>query len=401
MLIAVNDLLVYGAAISRPTGIQRVANGIATELIAQKNARAVVITGETIFSAKIPQNQRNILSRVSEPLLKLLSATPRPVQELVRRIARSALAAATQRQRGAEVSSTDGEWLIILGAPWIAPGMADAAVRLRKDRRVKIALLVHDLLPATDPQWFADAQGVSARRDVELLITNADQIFSVSSEVALQIQQRYQRDVLVLRPADPDLMIAVNQDQTAEPIRDRIILTVGTLHPRKNLVALVKIWDNWAARLEREGGETSEPPQLVIAGRRHPQDGALFAALNEHPRAARHMQLVHDADDAALAQLYRRARFLVMPSLAEGWGMPVMEAIVAGRPAITTDAVPAATNNPFTRVIPAGDDDAFGRAVMEWWDGEEPERLAVAIRANFTRRGWPAVAEELAKALGS
>jgi len=401
MLIAINDLLVYGAAISRPTGIQRVATGIAAELIAQNNACTVVITGGKIFSAKIPQDKRNIMARVSEPLLKLLSVTPRPVQESVRQVARSALAIITQRQRGAEVSSTDGEWLIILGAPWISPGMADAAVRLRKDRGVKIALLVHDLLPATDPQWFADAQGVSARRDVESLITNSDRILSVSSEVALQIQQRYQRNVLVLRPADPDLMIAVNQDQTPEPISDRIILTVGTLHPRKNLVALVKIWDGWAARCEREGGELGEPPQLVIAGRRHPQDGALFAALSEHPRAARHIQLIHDADDAALAQLYRRARFLVMPSLAEGWGMPVMEAIVAGRPAITTDAVPAATNNPFARVIPAGDDDAFGRTVMEWWDGGEPERLAAAIRANFTRRGWPAVAEELVKALGS
>ena len=399
MLIAINDLLVYGAAISRPTGIQRVATGIAAELIAHHNARAAVISGERIFSAKLPEERRHALARVSEPFLKLLSATPRPVQEFVRRVARSALAVITQRQRGAEVVPTDGEWLIILGAPWIAPGMADAAVRLRREHGVKIALLVHDLLPATDPQWFADAQGVSARRDVESLIMNADKIFSVSQEVSLEIRHRYQRNVTVLRPADPNLNVALDRDLFHEPIGERVILTVGTLHPRKNLVALVNIWDSWAERCEREGGEQREPPLLVIAGRRHPQDGALFAALGQHPRAARRIRLIHDADDAALAQLYRLSRFLVMPSLAEGWGMPVMEAIAAGRPAITTDAVPAATDNPFARVIPAGEEEAFGRAIIEWWEGTAPELLAEEIQAKFTRRGWPAVADELAKAL--
>lgn len=399
MLIAINDLLVYGAAISRPTGIQRVATGIAAELIARGDARAVVITAGKIYSAKIPQQKNGAVTGLSEPLLKFLSTTPRPVQEMVRRIARSALSRITQRQRGDEVVTTRGEWLVILGAPWIAPGMAKGVVQLRNERGIKIALLVHDLLPATDPQWFADAQGVSARRDVESLIASADQIFSVSPEVAAEIHQRYQRDVVVLRPADPDLMATEVQTSANAPFGERIILTVGTLHPRKHLVALVNIWDNWAARLEREGGELREPPLLVIAGRRHPQDAALFAALNQHPRAARRIQLIHDADDDALARLYRRSRFLVMPSLAEGWGMPVMEAIVAGRPAITTDAVPAARDNPFARVIPVGENDAFGRAVIEWWEGDAPERLAAKIQADFTRRGWSAVAEELSRAL--
>ena len=93
---------------------------------------------------------------------------------------------------------------------------------------------------------------------------------------------------------------------------ERTVLSVGTFHPRKNLVALVNIWDTW-----------ENAPRLVLAGRRHPQDGEFFAALAAHPRAAERITLIHTADDGQLAELYRSSRFLVMPSLAEGWGLPL------------------------------------------------------------------------------
>jgi len=72
-----------------------------------------------------------------------------------------------QRSHGTFTKPELGSWILVLGAPWIAPGMADA-VRLLKERDgVRIALLIHDLLPTTSQRWFADAQGQAAKRDVE------------------------------------------------------------------------------------------------------------------------------------------------------------------------------------------------------------------------------------------
>ena len=405
--VAINDLLVYGSAITRPTGIQRVASGLATELMQRYGAVSVSISSSGMRAATVPDaTQRSLAARLAEPVLRLLSYAPRRAQESFRSVARSLLSRSARSSGGAALTPAPGSWLVLLGAPWIAPGMADAACELRQRGGVRLALLVHDLLPATSPRWFADAQGEAAKRDVETLIAAADQIFAVSAEVVAELSARYGKSSTLLMPADPELgsTAEVRGAATtgAAPLADeRTILSVGTLHPRKNLVALIRLWDAWAREAESAGAARESVPRLVLVGRRHPQDGELFAVLAAHPRAAKRVTLIHTADDEQLAELYRSSRFLVMPSLAEGWGLPVREALLAGRPSIATDAVPAATGSPFARVVPAGDEAALGVAIREWWEGDTPERLSVEIQRTFVARTWEDVAAELAAQLSN
>lgn len=410
-LVVINDLLVYESVIARPTGIQRVATGIANALRDQIGAEMVVVRGGAAFAAALPESGRaSRLAQLTEPVLALLSRTPRSVQEAVRSVARAAIARISRRRGGAHREILAGDWLIMLGAPWIAPGVAEEMVRISRERGAKIALLVHDLLPTTSPQWFADAQGRRAKSDMDLLIQHAAQIFAVSVEVVAEIRSVYGKTAAALPPADPELSTETQAEPPAptgqrgeqaqqtpleHDAQERIILTVGTLHPRKNLTALVEIWDAWEASAAAGGGEAAP---LVIVGRRHPQDAALFTALQRHPRAAARISVRHEVSDAELARLYRAARFVVMPSLAEGWGMPVREALVAGRPSITTDAVPAATGSPFCRVLPSGDTAALGSAIRAWWTSDEPEQLAARISAEFKPRTWRDVAAEMAAA---
>ena len=384
--IAINDLLVYGSAITRPTGIQRVASGLAKVLVDSYNAASVSISAEGIRVAAIPDTSRtSVAARLAEPALRILSLMPRRFQELLRTAARLLLARAARSAGGVSIVPSRGSWLVILGAPWIAPGMADAARVLKERHGMRIALLVHDLLPATSPRWFADAQGQAAKSDVESLISSADRIFAVSSEVATELGELYGLQAALLTSADPELSSESERFRSLPDGSERTVLSVGTFHPRKNLAALVRIWNVW-----------ENAPSLVLAGRRHPQDGEFFTTLAAHPRAAGRIKLVHTADDEQLAELYRSSRFLVMPSLAEGWGLPVREALLAGRPSITTDKVPAATGSPFARVVPAGDEAALSAAIHEWWDGDDPERLSDEIQRTFIPRTWKDAAEELA-----
>jgi glycosyltransferase involved in cell wall biosynthesis len=262
---------------------------------------------------------------------------------------------------------------------------------------VRIALLVHDLLPATSPAWFTDAQGLTAKRDIEVLIGAAEKIFTVSKEVGVELSERYNRASALLNPADPVITTTLSRQAPTE----RCILSVGTLHPRKNLAALVRIWEAWAREEEAATGSFANLPTLMLVGRRHPQDGELFSLLATHRRAASKIRLIHTASDAALADLYAASRFLVMPSLAEGWGLPVREALVAGRPSIVTDAVPAASGVPYCEVVPAGDEAALGAAIRRWWSGGTPELLSERIRQEFKPRTWESVAADVSSQLGS
>jgi glycosyltransferase involved in cell wall biosynthesis len=300
------------------------------------------------------------------------------------------------------IEPREGDWIAVVGAPWIAPGMVRAIEIAKETHKVNVALLVHDLLPATSPQWFADAQGESAKRDIETLIRCADAVFAVSGEVVGELQQHYQKPTTLLMPADPELQSADQlQESDLRGEKERIILCVGTLHPRKNLVALVKIWERWCVQVLASGERIDTVPRLVLAGRRHPQDGELFRVLRESQHASTRIQLVHDADDRRLASLYRQSRFVVMPSLAEGWGLPIREALLAGRPSIATDAVPAATGSPFVSAVPAGDEVALEAAIKSWWTGSEPERLSKVIAENFQPRTWSEVADEFYQTLSA
>lgn len=390
LLLAINDLRVYGAAVAQPTGMQRVAAGLAAALVAEHGAIPVVVDERGARSTTLPATAPGAAARAAAPLLALLARTPRGTQEQVRRIARTALARST-RGGGAQEPINTSDWIAVLGAPWIAPGMADAVIAAKRRDGARIALLVHDLLPATSPRWFADAQGRAAQHDVEGLIAAADAIFAVSPAVVAEIAQRYSRSAQPLPPADP---LFITSPANASPHSERTVLAVGTLHPRKNYAALVNLWEEWAAR-----SGAPNIPRLVIAGRRHPQDHELFDALKSATHARNRITLVHGASDAQLAALYAQARFVVLPSLAEGWGLPVREAFGASRPVVTTNAVPAAIGSPFAAVVPAGDVRALAAQIESWWSSNEPERLSAMLQSDFHPRTWGSVASELAAAL--
>jgi glycosyltransferase involved in cell wall biosynthesis len=104
------------------------------------------------------------------------------------------------------------------------------------------------------------------------------------------------------------------------------VLFVGTLEPRKNVALLIEAF----ALLRRQ-----IDAQLLIVGSRGWLDEPIFAA---HARsgvgdAAR---FVGHLDEEDLAVLYSHAGVFVLPSLYEGFGLPVLEAMAAGAPVLTS-----------------------------------------------------------------
>jgi glycosyltransferase involved in cell wall biosynthesis len=130
-------------------------------------------------------------------------------------------------------------------------------------------------------------------------------------------------DPAQFRPVDPAAVLA--RYGLAEPY----LLFVGSLEPRKNLPALLSAWGEVRQRFS-----TAE---LVIAGGRSP---VFRPALNGQGKILCHerVRFLGAVPDSELPALYSGAAALLLPSLYEGFGLPVMEAMACGVPVISSSA---------------------------------------------------------------
>jgi glycosyltransferase involved in cell wall biosynthesis len=111
----------------------------------------------------------------------------------------------------------------------------------------------------------------------------------------------------------------------AEPVRENLVLTVGAIQKRKNIGRLVRAFEGMP------GGW-----RLAIAGSAEGFGAAEeLRAVAESPRRS-DIDVLGYVSAAALEELYRRARIFAFPSLDEGFGMPVLEAMAHGVPVVTS-----------------------------------------------------------------
>jgi len=102
------------------------------------------------------------------------------------------------------------------------------------------------------------------------------------------------------------------------------------------------------------------------------------------------------ADDATLGWLYRHAFACAMPTVAEGFCLPIVEALQHGTPVIASDIpVLREVGRDYCAYFPANDEQAFMEKVVEWLeDTSEYERMKAHIR-NFEVFTWHDTAEKI------
>jgi len=175
--------------------------------------------------------------------------------------------------------------------------------------------------------------------------------------------------IAVVRPAPDPFWFPASGDQLPEPLAGaRIVLLVGVREPRKNARTALEA----AARALRAPGEL-----LVIAGELSAADRA-FARKRRVPAGE------IAAGDLLLRALYRKAALVLVPSLAEGFGLVAIEAMACGAAVIASDAsaLPEATGGAALLLDPR-DAEGWARAIRTLLD--DPAALA-ALRARGTAR---------------
>ncbi|MBW2448638.1 MAG: glycosyltransferase family 4 protein [Deltaproteobacteria bacterium] len=269
-----------------------------------------------------------------------------------------------------------GDLLLLLDAGWGIAGMERMIARARA-RGARVGLVVHDLIPIDHPAVCSFSTR-SFGTWLDAALESADFVVSVSDATRARLLRHWEEQGR--RPADlptgvfrlgaeldlagqgGGVRLALGQVLDSE---SPLYLSVGTLEPRKNHRLLLDAFEGlWA-----EGSDA----RLVLVGRAGWGWEYLRDRIQAHPERGRRLFVFEDLSDAELARLYERATAVVCASFAEGFGLPVVEALTRGVPVF-------ASNIPSHLEV--------GGKHCVYFDHRSPSSLLRAL-TDFEARGLP------------
>jgi glycosyltransferase involved in cell wall biosynthesis len=260
-------------------------------------------------------------------------------------------------------------------------------------RRRPLVATIHDAIPWTHPETLTRRGVRFHRRMVERAARYADLIVVPSAAAVADLEAAVPRlrgrCVTIPPGVTPRLQLSGSEPTagSASVPSEAFLLTVATLEPRKGLDVLLRALAH---------PDAPDLPLLVVGQRGW---GDIDVAQLQRQYGLRHgrVQLLGRIPDHELAALYARATAVVVPSRWEGFGLPVLEGMAAGRPVICTD-VPALREVGGDAVItvPVADATAIAQALAKL-SGDAQFRADLGARgirraANFS---WERSARQL------
>jgi glycosyltransferase involved in cell wall biosynthesis len=264
--------------------------------------------------------------------------------------------------------------------------------RQASGKRVSI---VYDLGPLLHPEWVDEPTRRFHLRTLDSLKRRADRIVCISEATAGDVVRELGVDrerVSIVYPGVDDAFFDAKPAPPAILGGAPYVLAVGTLNERKNLGVLI---DAFAAVAKRD-----REARLVIVGSPDRDAERIRQRIREQGIESRTV-LLGFASDAELPGIVAGASVLVFPSLFEGYGMPITEAMAAGTPVIASSdpSIDEAAGGAAMRFDPRDARalaDALAKVLRS--DGER-RRLTAAGRAFAETRRWGASGLAFAEAL--
>lgn len=257
---------------------------------------------------------------------------------------------------------------------------------LRKAKRLPWIVTLHDLAVWRVPEAFPYSYAAYLRRAIRWSVRHADRVVTVSQAVkreATEILSLPEEKVVVIPNAVDPLFLSAPKPSPEErqslrhrlgfPRESYLLLYVGALERRKNLSVLFRALESlWGKGV---------PIALLLVGK----VGHGFA----YPRPSPLWRHLGSPGDEELVRLYDLADALVLPSLYEGFGFPVVEALARGLLPILSDTpVFREVAGPFGAYFPPEDAQALEERILEAMSMKDPGG-ATFLRSEWVRRFYP------------
>lgn len=265
-------------------------------------------------------------------------------------------------------------WSLATGRPFAG----SAALRERIDvyfatdyrvprlKGVPVCATVFDAIPLSHPEWANPRLRTVKNLVLRATVRWADRVIAISRAMVPELVEHYRiaEDRVSVTPLGvddhwfvrepPERIAALRQRHS---LRERYLLFVGTLQPRKNVARILAAYQQLPPALRAD-------VQLVVAGRTGWQTTELVAALRA-AGAAGHVRWLDYVPQADLRALYQGASAFVFPSLYEGFGLPVLEAFASGIPVVCSNvtSLPEVAGDAALQVDPT-DVDALAAAMQ-------------------------------------
>jgi len=280
---------------------------------------------------------------------------------------------------------------------------------------VPTVVSVMDLSYLHFPELFAEKDLYQLKNWTKYSVQNAAHVITISNSSKNDIIKAYnipKERVSVVYPGIKEVttlnphVYSMSELKSKYKISENYILSVGTLQPRKNTTRLIEAfsrvvqhYSSSGAKRSREGKEFSQSSnnnlQLVIVGKK----GWLYEDILAAPKKfgvedrVKFLDFVSGDD---LVSLYKNAQCYVFPSLYEGFGLPVLEAMKFDCPVITSNvsSLPEAAGDAALYVNPLDVDDIAKKIEKILEDGELRKELVKKGREQVKKFSWEKSARE-------
>lgn len=259
--------------------------------------------------------------------------------------------------------------------------------RLKATAHARFVCLIHDLIPLDAPHLTRPRQTARHRKRIAAVAALADAAIANSSATAdaLRCWLGHRQIPIGVAPLGTDLPDGIPPPPPGAPY----FVCLGTIETRKNHDLLLDVWQ----RLMAQRGDGA--PRLLLIGKRG------FGSERFVSRLAALGDIVverGELPDRAVTALLRGARALLLPSLAEGFGLPVAEALTLGVPVLCSD-LPALreTGSEVPEYLDPQDGASWLHAVLDFTTDSSRHRAQLARLARWRPPSWSdhfAIAEQ-------
>ena len=254
--------------------------------------------------------------------------------------------------------------------------------RIRRSLKARTACFIHDLIPIEYPEYFQPGWEQRYRRLSANVSRLFDTIIANSESTARSVRRHSESQGAraAIRVAPPGVeAFPQPQNFTIANLDHPYFAVLGTIEPRKNHLLLLNLWSRLASTL-------SAPPRLFVIGARGWENEQVLDMLERSRRLRGVVEEYNALTDAEVGTVLARARALLLPSFAEGYGLPLAEALASGIPALCTDIpVIREVGREVPEYLDPLDLRAWSDAILEYSRDDSPQRAAQMRRLSQWR----------------